>query len=360
MDITQVGIDGFKTYLEQYGNNSEMLASLVADNPKKNAVVYASLVVHLLKNALKSNDMKVYHECVSQYIKMDKDKLVVSDLAKGDSRSKEDKILLFNELITVMMKKYHKGFNYRNRDMSGVDYIMAYLKGNTKAITRDNNLRDRVEKNLSSGDITSILLSSGVKGKYLEEKLKNYVDMVMNNKTTKTVENKEALFNEMILTMMKKFYKGYDNTKPWLSGIDYIRQYLNGNIKAITRDNGLRDRVEKDLSSGDIASILLSSGVSGKNLNEQLENYINKVMLDEIIRCSCVRLGDDGITQVERFMAVNDLSLITNRIGQARELAKTMDAERMRNYLNSIGYSSVSQYYYSLEENERKEGFRRR
>ena len=66
---------------------------------------------------------------------------------------------------------------------------------------------------------------------------------------------------------MKKYYLGSDKGNPDLSGIDYICAFLNGDIRAVTRDNNLRERALKayNLQQEEI-----------KFLKSQLEQINNK------------------------------------------------------------------------------------
>lgn len=177
--------------------------------------------------------------------------------------------------------------------------------------------------------------------------------MIGQNKVDNEVDEKKQLFDELILTTMKKYPLGYDADNRSMSGYDYISDFVfGGNIRAVTRDNDLRMRVEKaGLNDGDIWGIIYNSGIIG-NGEKGLYNYVKMVMLNEIIRCSEIRFPGQGKDVVNEFIYTDRLNCITNRVGRARNLAKTLRAADIKNFFQDLGVDYLDdymQYYYNSE-----------
>lgn len=174
---------------------------------------------------------------------------------------------------------------------------------------------------------------------------KREVNHIINGNKT---ENKESLFQELILTTMKKYPLGSNSDYPNLSGFDYLYSFLKGNKKAITRDNNLRERVNAQLSVEDVYNIVYSSGVLGDTIDQKLTNYIKMVMLNDIIRCMESRRGVNTVSNIKEFMRTNNPIYITNKIGNARKLVFTFQGKDMSSFLSGLGcgIEEYIEYYY--------------
>ena len=167
-------------------------------------------------------------------------------------------------------------------------------------------------------------------------------------------DDKEQLFNEFILTTMKKYPKGFDAENPEYCGFDYISTYISGNIRGVTRDDNLRERISQDLSVQDIYAIVNRSGIVGNNVDEKLWNYVKMVMLNEVIRCMSLRMPENFMGNLYTFLRSNNFSQITNSVGNARRLCYTMDASMMKEFLQTLGVRDISEYisnYYDYNQN---------
>lgn len=165
--------------------------------------------------------------------------------------------------------------------------------------------------------------------------------------------SKEKLLQEFILTTMKKYPFGSDPNYPESSGYQYIYSYLNGNDKSVTRDNQLRDRMKQSLSREEVYKIIEDSGVPGKNINELVDNYIKKTMMNDMICSMNQRMPSCALKNLEEFMRTGRLTLITNSVGQARRLAKTFSGQEMKQFLKDMGAQNMVDYVakYYVDEN---------
>lgn len=205
-------------------------------------------------------------------------------------------------------------------------------------ICKNDKIRNKVTSAFSRGD------------GYLD--FDSLVDVNDNNK------DKVELFNELILTTMKKYPKGYDPGYPNYSGLNYLNSFLNGNFKAVTRDNDLRNRVHNNLKPDDVYAIVNDSGVVGENSQQQLYNYIKIVMLNDVISKMKVRFPNCYINNIERFIRTNDKKYITNSIGNVRKLVITMDSAVIRKlfsdlYVKDI-YEYMERYYVDIDDTKKK------
>lgn len=156
--------------------------------------------------------------------------------------------------------------------------------------------------------------------------------------------SKEELLKEFILTTMKKYPRGYDKKKTDVSGLQYILSYLNGNDKSVTRDHDLRNRMKNEISRDEIWQIINSSGIMGNDIVIKLVNYVKVVMLNDIISSMNQRMPHCAIANIEKFMRTNQLSLITNSVGNARQLAKTLKGPAIMEFLQSLGMKDLNEY----------------
>ena len=73
----------------------------------------------------------------------------------------------------------------------------------------------------------------------------------------------KELFDEFILETMKKYPIDYDPNNKNISGYDYINKFLNtNNYRAVTRNNGLRMRMQENLNNQDCIKIILNSNMN--------------------------------------------------------------------------------------------------
>lgn len=183
---------------------------------------------------------------------------------------------------------------------------------------------------------------------------RNGLEWAINNQLES--KTKEELFKEFILITMKKYPVGHNKRQPNLSGFDYIISYLNGNLKAVTRDKNLRERVSNNLSPFDVYDIVINSGIIGNNMGNMLNNYIKKVMLDDIIKSMLESMPNNYVRNLESYLSDNNLGHITSN-GMAGELAMTMRADDMRRFMYDMGVNSIEEYinkYYNNNEDRRK------
>lgn len=158
-------------------------------------------------------------------------------------------------------------------------------------------------------------------------------------------EDKVSLFNEVIITTMKKYYLGHSESDPEHSGLDNIYQFLRGYRDCVTRDNNLRNRVSVTFKTVDeLYDIINSSGIVGDDIYTKATNYIYMIMLNEIIRCMEIRFPGNFYENLERFMEEDNLSLITNSVGNARRLACTLNGMTMRKFLDDLGVKDIYEY----------------
>lgn len=166
--------------------------------------------------------------------------------------------------------------------------------------------------------------------------------------------DKVELFNEVILTTMRKYPRGCDKKDRDVSGYDYLNAFFNGNILGVTRDNNLRDRVIKNLSVNDVNELVFNSGIVGDTMEAKRWNYVKMVMLNEMIRCSTVRFGKKGFQQVQAYVNSGKLDYITNSVDGARIIAKTLNPQEIINLLSDLGVNSISDYMDYYFNNGRK------
>ena len=166
---------------------------------------------------------------------------------------------------------------------------------------------------------------------------KNIKNNVFYQYKNKDINPKEKLFQEMILTMMKKYPLGCDEEHKNISGYSYIMSFLkNGNRKAITRDNNLRNRVSENLNLNDIAKIVDCNIDDNLIFLLNVNIYIKMTMLNDIISSMKMKFPKDFVSRLKMFLSSND-SLYITRNGGARQLAKTLQAYEIRNFFGQLG-----------------------
>ena len=189
------------------------------------------------------------------------------------------------------------------------------------------------------------------------DKLSNDDILVINNHygVNKKYEGKKALFDEYIITMMKKYQRGYDKFYSSASGFDFIHHYLNGNIDGVTRNNNLRNRVSGNLDINDVYQIIRDSGLTGTI--HDIDNYIRIVMLNEIIRCSEIKFSNDGQSQVQEYIDSGNNIYITNSVGHARVLTYSLSSDEIKKLFADLGVRNIEEYmrnYYNINDNMKR------
>ena len=200
---------------------------------------------------------------------------------------------------------------------------------------------------------------------YIENSKKNNYSLYTNSgQINYQREDKKELLKEFILTTMKKYPLGFDINNPNLSGINYIISYLNGDINSISEENNLRYRVSNLLKSSDIKSIISSSIIPlfDNNYNYQVYYYIYAMMLNEIIRCTEIRFPGSSIQYINEYIRTGNLNLITDKIDNARNLAKTLTPNIISSLFNYLGIQTINDYinyYYNKFDNKQIDNWRR-
>lgn len=200
---------------------------------------------------------------------------------------------------------------------------------------------------------------------YIENSKKNNYSLYTNSgQINYQREDKKELLKEFILTTMKKYPLGFDINNPNLSGINYIISYLNGDINSISEENNLRYRVSNLLKSSDIKSIISSSIIPlfDNNYNYQVYYYIYAVMLNEIIRCTEKRFPGSSIQYINEYIRTGNINLITDKIDNARNLAKTLTPNIISSLFNYLGIQTINDYinhYYNKFDNNQVDNWRR-
>ena len=173
----------------------------------------------------------------------------------------------------------------------------------------------------------------------------NYLYNNVNGYTSEE-ENKKELLKELILTTMKKYPIGYDETNKNLSGLDNIFSFMNGYIDTITEENNLRQRVNNQLTGQDIMDIISNSNIPlyNSDVNSQIYYYICAIMLDEIIKCTSQKFPGQEKQYINAFMQTGDLKLITGEVGNARALAKTLQPHLINSLFAYLSIKSIDEY----------------
>ncbi len=259
--------------------------------------------------------------------------------------------LSYNKCVSIVIsdyinRMYELGVSIEDITAeSFYQYVDAFSKDSYKieSLTKSN---DDAEKNceavLALGLIKMSLRSNNIEDyfKYYEYAINEKKEMINNI----NINNKEELFKEMVLTTMKKRPKGFNLEDPEKSGLDFLNNYLTGNINGITRDNNLRDRVKNNLSMSDIIKMASAHGAIGNNNVELATNYAKMIMLNEIIEASEIRFPGHGAEQIQEFINTGSLKYITGCINNARTIARTLDSREIRKLLNALKIQDIYQY----------------
>lgn len=273
-----------------------------------------------------------------------------------------DSSLSYNFYIASLIDDYIKkiskdtGKTINDVNLSSFYSYIDYISSNVSEIKRILKFKYEDDANDSNKVIDAYFVVDLLKKSLVSNNLNDYdqaylnfcnVDRkrgISNIVSDEKNSSKESLFQECILAMMKKYPLGSDPKHPNISGVDYIFSYLKGSKIAITRDNNLRERVSSELSIQDIYDIVSYSGIFGNNIKEKINNYIKMVMLNEIISCMSIRMGNNMISNINEFIRTNDSLYITNKVGNARILAYTFSGTDMRIFLANLGVRGIEEY----------------
>lgn len=296
-----------------------------------------------------------------------------------------DGSISYNSCLAKMIKSYinemvkNPNFNIDDVSANNFYYWINSISNNLDVIsnfTHDNsNKKLCVDAYFVVNLIKLAMTTNDMKDYY------NYIEICKNDKVRKKVTNavydgdsyldfdslvdvndnnkdKVELFNELILTTMKKYPMGYDKKHPDYSGFNYILTFLIGDISGVTRDNGLRDRVKESLKPEDTYEIAKNSGIIGENSKQQLFNYIKVIMLNDVISMMKIRFPSSYLNNINHFIKTNDRRYITDSVGKARQLVITMDSSVVNKlfsdlYIKDI-YEYMDHYYVDTNNNGRK------
>lgn len=188
---------------------------------------------------------------------------------------------------------------------------------------------------------------------YKNVNLQNSVFKYMNPDLILYNHSKE-LFDEFILETMKKYPIGYDPNNKNISGYDYINKFLNtNNYRAVTRNNGLRMRMQENLNNQDCIKIILNSNVPGNNVEEIKINYIQITMLNAIIQACMIKYPTNYLLSLNRFLTTGNPNFISAKINKARYLAFTLNNQQINQLFQRLNVHSFEEYidmYYNCNE----------
>jgi len=202
-------------------------------------------VTKLLLTSIKSNNFEDYMNLVDEFNDPKRYENRLNYF--GNSEISEKDVLLFNEYIITMVKKY--GID------NGLSTVEEYIQtGNIMNVTSTNNLRVKFASNMNHNKCLQILNGINVK---------EYYDKLIHKeeKHNQEYEYKKAILDKAILTTYRKY--GYDQTITAL-----ITACSNGNYNFFTNDFGARERLFTSLSQEDINTIT----------NGDLVNYLQEVV----------------------------------------------------------------------------------
>lgn len=171
---------------------------------------------------------------------------------------------LLLEIVQVMTHKYGKETTINSID----DYLHS---GNTRRITKDNNLRSRAQYFQLCEKLNNVLKQTNLS-------LTEYINL-LKEKHIKLDNNNSK--NEILLSGIIGTYKKYQQLSG--DGINYVRSairrlVLKGDYLGFTRDNGIRETIMNNFSRNDIIDLLKTKYGYTEENDETLE-----VMCDRFI-----------------------------------------------------------------------------
>lgn len=252
----------------------------------------------------------------------------------------------------INVRSFYNFIDLCSKDSTLMDEMLSKYSGNCyDGVTTDSlYIVSLLKKSMESNKIEDFYKFTDFA---FNEKIYDEVDLAVVNDEKVNMEevhnnynlgergNKQELFNELILTTMKKYSDGYA----------YLGNFFDGNIMGVTRTNNLRERVANNLSLNDVREIVLDSQLPGYSYEEKLVNYVEVVMLNEMIKCSSKKFPGHGLGQVSEFIYSNNNVYITNSVGEARRLSYNLDASRIKSLFKRLGVRDVYEYgssYYNL------------
>lgn len=267
VDIADVNIASFYRHVDNVSHNLVKMNSLLHKDKRKNMFLTDAYVMNdLLKLSLGSNNINDYYylydkvrdfeyrDCLEKKISSKYIEQLVGNTAEvimSSNNMVEDKEELFKEFILTTMKKYPLKYDKSKPNLSGFDYIINYINGNENAVTRDNNLRDRVNNNLSKYDIYDIVDKSGINGNNIGNKVNNYI--------------KKVMLDDIIKSMKQKYPNNYLNN---------LRGFLAKDDLGYITSNGKARYLAKTMRANDLRRFMYDMGVN--NIEEYINKYYNE------------------------------------------------------------------------------------
>ncbi len=250
VELKGINTFSFCQYINDFLQNKNNISEIPNINGNMEKAQDASNILELLRHSLESSNIDDYFKFYEWVKKRKKVKSNVSNDKKVESNVPEDKEELLKEYILTTMKKYPKGFDGNDQERSGLDFIILFINGNFNGVTRDNNLRERVRKNLTVSDIANILINNHIPGANLNQKLNIYVKMTM--------------LNEMIRCSNIKFPN---------QGLDAVNKFIEtGSWQYITQSIDNARNLAKTLGPEGINNLFRSVGVP--NIYRYAEEFL--------------------------------------------------------------------------------------
>lgn len=263
--------------------------------------------------------------------------------AHNQNNNEEDARNLLDELIKVNLNKY------------GLDKTKLLLNNYKKdlyiyAITRENNLRDRVANSSNFKDYLSSLSFA---------ELNNMIDRI-NGKQYDNVRNNNSVNNEdayhLLIELISIMNIKYGRDRTFHSLIDYKKRF---NSSVITRDYNLRERVENSrdfnsyissLSNDDIANLVI-----GRKNNSYKDSVLNTKELALQSACKSTYIANSNIVGYDIKDLVK-LCLIAIKSGSYEYVTLDNNAREMLknnvlpNEILEVVKSTLTKEGYSLNE----------
>lgn len=271
-----VGVDDFYQFVHKYYNyvfsSSDGLERLTRDFSEygylsTDELVNYKNVFELLLNARKDNFtlesyFEHYDKCVNPYIQSAKiqqlnaikegcvienlnDNTVNEEIEDKKSYSVVEKsvILIIQEMLEIMMRKYGRDCAYAN--------LTRYIyTGEPTLLTRDGNLRERVVKSSFRRDLINILNQRNIK-------LEDYLNVI----TETSVVLSEVYLEQAILETYYKYEKRYQDGLSYVDGKIFVIGSLSqlikrGNYNGFTRDNNVRMNLESNVPVSEVINVI--------------------------------------------------------------------------------------------------------
>ena len=207
LELIDIDINSFYRYINAFMQDKNNISNLPFIEKNSEKETDATFILELLMKSLGSNNIDDYFKFYDY----------VQKIKHGRTNTTEDKEELFKEYVLTTLKKYPLGFDDKNPEKSGLDYIISFLNGNINGVTRENNLRERVKNNLTPNDVANILNSNYIPGTDLNQKLNTYIKMTMLNEM---IRCSEISFPNQGLDLVNKFITN--------GSLIYITNHIDG------------------------------------------------------------------------------------------------------------------------------------